>query len=160
MALSMDAIGSLAVALFPLGALAGAVATLAMNRVMDRLSEGWTPPAVASGVLTETHPDDAPERLATVVHYVAGLLTGPLYVWLLLASATALGDLSIGAVAVAAVVLLVLMVAFFAVVVLPRASGLPAQRLGPVRRDWTLSAVGYLLVLVPIVGGVAVVLSG
>jgi len=39
---------------------------------------------VASGVLTGTHPDEAPRRLAAVVHCVAGLLTGPPFVWLLL----------------------------------------------------------------------------
>jgi hypothetical protein len=54
-------------------------------------SEGETPPFVAAGVLTETAPDEASARLASVVHYLAGGLSGPRFVWLLLTSEALLG---------------------------------------------------------------------
>ncbi|WP_152042673.1 hypothetical protein [Salinigranum salinum] len=135
---------------FLVGVVAAVVATLAMDVVMRRLPEGETPPFVAAGVLTESRPDAAPARLADVVHYLAGGLTGPLFVWLSLATEGVLGGPSLGAVLLAAGVLYVLMVGFFAVVVLPR-STVASHRLGAIRRDWALSAAGYLLVLVPLV---------
>ena len=116
------------------GVLAGIVATRAMDVVMARLPEGETPPFVASGVLTEQDPDTAPERLAAVVHHVAGWLTGPLYVTMLLLAGSLLGG-GVLTYLVTAVLLLVLMVGFFAVVVLPR-PGLARQRVRTIARDW------------------------
>jgi hypothetical protein len=135
---------------FVVGVVAAVVATRVMDRVMARLPEGETSPFVASGVLTENRPSVAPARLASVVHYVAGLLTGPLFVWYLLASQGLLGGPSLGATLLAAAVLYVLMVGFFVVVVLPR-SLIADGRRSLVRRDWALSAAAYLLVLVPLV---------
>mgnify|MGYP006277384927 FL=1 len=135
--------------LFAVGVGAGVVATLVMDVVMARLPEGETPMYIAAGVLTDRPPGEAPGRLAAVVHYVAGLLTGPLFVWLLFASEGLLGASTVSTVA-AAVVLLVLMIGFFAVVVLPR-SQVDAGRLGPIRRDWAVAAAVYLVVLVPLV---------
>jgi hypothetical protein len=134
---------------FPLGLLGAVIATLVMDQVMARLSEGETPPRIAAGVLTETHPSDASGRLAAVVHYLAGWLTGPLFVWLLYAGEYLVGPgiettLSITA------VLFVLMIGFFGIVVLPR-SRVRNSRRRSIVRDWTLSAVAYLVVLVPIV---------
>jgi len=134
---------------FPLGVLAGLVATLAMDAAMARLPEGPTPPTVAAGVLTETHPDAAPGRLASAVHYLAGGLTGPLFVWLLLAGEALVGP-GLGTVLLSALVLLVLMVGFFVAVVLPQA-GLPGGRRRTVARDWAVSAAVYCAVLVPLV---------
>jgi hypothetical protein len=134
----------------PLGVLAGVLATLAMDVATGRLPEGRTPPTVAAGVLTGTHPDAAPERLASVVHYVAGGLTGPLFVWVLYASEALVGPSLLGVLAATAV-LFVLMVAFFVGVVLPRAEGLARQRLRKIRRAWALSAGVYLTVCVPLV---------
>jgi hypothetical protein len=140
---------------FLVGVVAGIVATLSMDLVMARLPEGTTPPSIASGVLTRTSPSDAPARLGTVVHYLAGFLTGPLFVWLLFASEWLLGSRSLTAALLAAAVLYVLMVGFFALVVLPR-SMVANDRVGTIRRDWALSALAYVVVLVPIV----VVVSG
>jgi len=136
--------------LFVVGVVAAVVATLVMDQVMPRLPEGGTPPFVAAGVLTERHPDDAPDRLASVVHYVAGWLTGPLFVWLLLATQGVLGTTGRLVTVVAAVVLYVLMVGFFAVVVLPR-SRVEDGRVGAIRRDWAIDAAAYVVVLVPLV---------
>ncbi|MFC7071607.1 hypothetical protein ACFQJ7_16990 [Halovenus rubra] len=135
---------------FIVGVLAGIVATLAMDGVMAQLPEGNTPPSIAAGVLTENQPADAPDRLGTVVHYIAGLLTGPLFVWVLFGAEAVLDGPSLLSTAAATVTLYVLMVGFFAVVVLPR-SQVAGQRLGTIRRDWALCALTYLLVLVPLV---------
>jgi hypothetical protein len=144
-------------ALFLVGIAAGVVATLAMDIVMARLDEGGTPPKIASGVLTDTDPDSAPDRLASAVHYVAGTLTGPLFVWLYLAASVVVGGGVVATVA-AAVVCYPLMVGFFVVVVLPRSRGLARQRLSKIRRAWSVEAAVYLLVLAPLVGGAALVL--
>jgi len=135
---------------FPLGLVAAVVATLVMDIVMARLPEGTTPPQVAAGVLTGSHPDSAPRRLASVVHYLAGGLTGPLFVWLLYAGEFAVDAPRLTTTLLTAGVLLVLMLGFFIGVVLPR-SRLRSDRRVPVARDWALSAVAYLLVLVPVV---------
>ncbi|MFB6281993.1 MAG: hypothetical protein ABEH40_08240 [Haloferacaceae archaeon] len=135
---------------FAVGAAAGVVATLAMDRVMAVLPEGSTPPSVASGVLTGRRPGDAPGRLAAVVHYLAGFLTGPLFVWLLFASEGLLGGRSAAATLAAAAVLYALMVGFFVVVVLPR-SRVEPERVAAIRRDWAVAAAAYLVVLTALV---------
>jgi hypothetical protein len=90
--------------------------------------------------------------LATWVHYVAGAGSGLLFVGLVSAIQAALG-LGVGvALAVAGVAQFALMVGFFALVPLPRAPGLPRQRLGPIRRDWAASAAAYVLVAAVAVG--------
>ncbi|SDM07453.1 hypothetical protein SAMN04487949_0741 [Halogranum gelatinilyticum] len=155
---TLQATASLSVpALILAGIAAAVVATLAMDAVMARIDEGETPPYIASGVLTETHPDDAPDRLASVVHYVAGALTGPLFVWLVLVAQALVGPGALAVVA-ATVVCYPLMVGFFALVVLPRSQGLARQRLRAIRRAWTVEAAVYLLVLAPLVGVAAAVL--
>ena len=145
----MDSVRLTVPILFAVGVGAGIVATLVMDLVMARLPEGETPMYIAAGVLTDRPPGGAPGRLAAVVHYVAGLLTGPLFVWLLFTSEGLLGTSVVSTLA-ATVVLLVLMVGFFAVVVLPR-SRVDDRRRGAIRRDWSLAAAAYLAVLVPLV---------
>ena len=135
---------------FVVGVAAGVVATIAMDLVMARLPEGETPPFIASGVLTDSAPQNAPGRLASVVHYIAGWLTGPLFVWVLFTSEGLLGGPSILAAVLAGAVLYTLMVGFFVLVVLPR-SRLPSARMADIRRDWAISAAAYLLVLVPLI---------
>ncbi|ELZ49977.1 hypothetical protein C464_03322 [Halorubrum coriense DSM 10284] len=134
-----------------LGPVVGLVATLAMDVVMARLPEGATAPKVAAGVLTDTPVDDAPERLATWVHYVAGAGSGLLFVGLFAATGRILGGGTAVTVLVTGVVQLALMVGFFALVPLPRAPGLPRQRLGPIRRDWAASAGAYVVVAAVVV---------
>ncbi|MEZ3163241.1 hypothetical protein ABNG03_00280 [Halorubrum sp. RMP-47] len=134
-----------------LGPVVGLVATLAMDVVMARLPEGATAPKVAAGVLTDTPVDDAPERLATWVHYVAGAGSGLLFVGLVAATGRTLGVGTAVTVVAAGAVQLALMVGFFALVPLPRAPGLPRQRLGPIRRDWAVSAAAYVAVAAVVV---------
>lgn len=133
------------------GLVAGVLATLAMDVVMKRLPEGSTPPKVAASVLAGTDVDAAPERLASVVHYVAGAGSGVLTA-AMLAGAVAIGG-GFGAVPVAvgvAAVMFACMVGFFAFVPLPRTTGLARQRLRRVRRDWAVCAAVYLAVAIPV----------
>lgn len=141
---------------FAFGVVAGLLATLAMDRAMASLPEGPTPPFVAAAVLTETTPRAAPERLAFVVHYLSGVLSGPLFVWLLLTSEGLLGT-GVTTTLVAAAVLYVLMVGFFVLVPLPRVDLHPNRR-STIRRDWALSAAVYVAVLVPVLSVVFAVL--
>lgn len=151
-------ITELAVSLrFVLGIVAAAVATIVMNYIMTELPEGNTPPQVAAGVLTMLRPEDAPSRLATTVHYLAAILTGPLFVWLIFTIEALLSDTALS-VAVSAIILYTLMIGFFIIVVLPQ-SRVSASRVNTIRRDWALAAGGYLGVLVPLIGGVSLLLS-
>lgn len=143
--------------LFVLGIVAGGIATLAMDVAMARVSAGRMPPRIASGVLTGSHPDGATQRLASVVHYVAGALTGALFVWLLLTAETVVGPGPLAGL-VAALALYPLMVGFFAIVVLPRSTGLARQRLRSIRRAWAIEAAVYVAVLVPLVTATGVLL--
>lgn len=135
---------------FPIGLVAAVIATLGMDVVMARLPEGLTPPTVAAGVLTETHPDEAPDRLGTVVHYLAGLGAGLLFVWLSLAAEFVAGEASLLTVVATTLLLFALMVGFFVLVPLPLAPGLGASRRRKTARDWAVSAAAYLFVLVPV----------
>ncbi|OYR38384.1 hypothetical protein DJ82_12460 [Halorubrum sp. Ib24] len=128
-----------------LGPVVGLLATLAMDRVMPRLPEGTTAPRVAASVLTNTSVDRAPERLATWVHYVAGGGSRLLFVGLVSAVQVGLGVGAPVALAVASPVMLALMIGFFALVPLPRARGIPRQRLATIRRDWAVSAAVYVV---------------
>ncbi|EMA64619.1 hypothetical protein [Halorubrum lipolyticum] len=134
-----------------LGPVVGLLATLAMDRVMPRLSEGTTAPRVAAGVLTDMPVGRAPERLATWVHYVAGGGAGLLFVGLVAAVQAALGVGTAVALVVAAPAMVALMVGFFALVPLPRARGLPRQRLSRIRRDWAVCAATYVAAATPLV---------
>ena len=144
---------------FPIGLVGGVVATLWMDIAMARLPEGETPPSVAASVLTETHPGNAPRRLASVAHYLAGTGTGLLFVWLSLLVETFLGEPSITTALLTAVLLFVLMVSFFVLVPLALVPGLDDQRRRRVARDWALSAAAYLVVLVALVVSLSAVLA-
>jgi hypothetical protein len=139
---------------FLAGVGAGVVATLVMDVVMGRLPEGTTPPSIAAGVLTQRTPRNAPDRLGTVVHYLAGFLTGPLFVWLLFTTEAVVGEQSVVTTGAATAVLYVLMVGFFVVVVLPQSRVAP-DRIPGIRRDWAISAAVYLVALVPVVAFVS-----
>lgn len=144
---------------FPIGLAASLPALLIMDRVMASLPEGRSPPAVAAGVLTETTIDDAPARLAAVAHYLAGMGTGLLFVYLSFVAETVLGGPSIQSIVAATVSLYVLMVAFFILVPLPRVPGVSNARRRVIGRDWAVAAAAYMAVLVPVVVGLMIVLG-
>ncbi|WP_240730022.1 hypothetical protein [Halalkalirubrum salinum] len=135
---------------FPIGLTAGILGTLVMDRIMAALPEGTTPPTIAAGVLTETHPDSAPKRLATVVHYLAGTGAGALFIWFLLAGTAIVGS-SLAALLASTIVYYALMVGFFVFVPLQLVTGISTARKRSIARDWAISAAGYLFVLVPVV---------
>lgn len=151
----MVSIGSIVIQ----GAILGAVATVAMNVVMDRLPEGRTPTLVAASVLTGVAPDAVTARRASGVHYAAGLASGVGFLSLLAASWQLLGVDSaapltvrgIVGLGVSASVLYGFLLAFFTVLVLPRHErGFARQRLRAIRTHWAISAathVGSLVVL-------------
>ncbi|AXR76867.1 hypothetical protein [Natrarchaeobaculum sulfurireducens] len=134
----------------PVGFVAAIPAVVVMDRVMSRLRDGTTPPSVAASVLTETPIDRSPDRLASVVHYLAALGTGVLFIYGSLLVEWVLGGASVGSLAATTFGLYVLMVGFFVVVPLPRATGLGRTRRRVVARSWAVAAATYLLVLVPI----------
>jgi hypothetical protein len=132
---------------FVVGLLAAAFAVLAMDLVMPRLTDGEFPPMVAAGVLSGRKPTDAPDGVADAVHYAAGLLTGPLFVWLSLVFEGLLGGGSVVTVLLSTVLLYAVMVAFFVLVVLPR-SRVADLRVHRIRRAWAIEAAVYVVVLV------------
>jgi hypothetical protein len=144
---------------FPIGLLAAGAAVLVMDLLMARLPEGTTPPKVAAGVLTRTAVDDAPARLASLAHYLAGVGTGLLFVYVSILAEWLLGGASLLSVGAATITLYVLMVAFFLLVPLPRAPGLSQARRSTTGRDWAIAAAGYLAVLVPISVGLTLVFA-
>ena len=144
---------------FPIGLAAAGIAVLGMNRLMAHTTEGTTPPSVAASVLTGRPVDAAPSRLASVVHYLAGLGTGLLFVYFLLVAEQLTGALSATTVAGTTVVLYVLMVGFFIFIPLPRATGLDDTRRSQTGLAWAIAAAGYLLVLVPATVGLSLVIA-
>lgn len=125
----------------------GLVATVVMNLPMRRLHAGDMPPAVAAGVLTNTHPEYAPARLAATIHYVAGGGTGLLYLLVVqVFTVTVPGPQLIGTI-LAAVVVFGLMVGFFILVPLPRAGELPDRQLKQIKRSWGISTGVYVAVV-------------
>ena len=134
---------------FPIGLAAAVIAVLGMDILMAHTTEGTTPPSVAASVLTGRPVDDAPSRLASAVHYLAGLGTGLLFVYFLLVAEELMGVLSATTVGGTAVVLYVLMVGFFILIPLPRATGLDDTRRSQTAMAWAIAAAGYLLVLIP-----------
>jgi len=151
--------GVSAVFRFPLGLLAAGIAVLGMDQLMARTTEGTTPPYVAASVLTGRPVDDAPDRLATVVHYLAGLGTGLLFVYFSLVVERVAGGSAVVTVVGTTLALYVLMVAFFLVVPLPRAVGVDGARRRATGRAWTIAAAGYLVVLVPAVTGLTLAVA-
>ena len=69
------------------------------------------------------------------------------------------GALSATTVAGTTVVLYVLMVGFFILIPLPRATGLDDTRRSQTGLAWAIAAAGYLLVLVPATVGLSLVIA-
>lgn len=141
------------------GAVAGLLATLAMDVPMRALlAEGMTPPFVAAGALTGSDTADAPRRVALAVHYGSGTGAGLIFTALTVLVATvgapgpSVAGVPVLALAVAALLQLPVMVAFFSYFVLPRYGTVAPARIPQVRRDWLASAAVYVAsvaVLIP-----------
>ena len=138
---------------FPLGLGGAVIAVGMMDQLMARTTEGTTPPFVAASVLTGQSVDTAAPRLASVVHYLAGVGTGLLFVYVSMVVEWVVGGSTPSTVVGATMLLYVLMVGFFVVIPLPRAVGVDAGRRKRIGRAWAIAAAGYLLVLVPATTG-------
>jgi hypothetical protein len=133
------------------GATAGLLATLVMDVPMRALlAEGMTPPFVAAGALTGSDTADACRRVALAVHYGSGTAADLTFTALTLLAATlgapgpAVAGVPVRALAVAALVQLPVMVAFFSYFVLPRYGTVAPGRVPQVRREWLVSAAVYV----------------
>lgn len=132
-----------AIMLLAAGALAGGVASLSMDFVMRRLPEGNTAPRVVAGVLTSQPPGTAPQRLATTIHHVAGVVSGALFVWLWLASRVIVKEMYAPILA-AAILYVLLLAAFYAVLT---QSEVTVNRVNRIRIDWAIASAAYIIVV-------------
>lgn len=147
-----------------IGAVAGLLATAVMNLPMQRLPEGSTPPFVAAGALTGEPLDEVDPKLASGVHYSAGILGGVLFTLLSLAfegqlpftevialpfvAAVAGVGLRLVPLFLATLLTYGLLVAGFAYVVFPWFGKSATARAERVRTDWVVSAGVYVVALV------------
>lgn len=138
-----------------LGAVAGLLATVVMNIPMQRRPEGSTPPFVAAGALTGEALDDVDPKLASGVHYSAGVLGGVLFTLLAIgfestlpftAALTGVG-LRLVPLFLATFLTYGFLVAFFAYLVLPTFGKAATARAEQVRTDWVVSAGVYAVAL-------------
>lgn len=108
-------------------ALAGLIASLAMDLSMIQQEEGFTPAYVATSVLLRIPPDDVGFVGASVVHHAVGVLAGAMYAVLYLLWAAFLpvgpvvGRLGVVPHVIAVVAVVLFIYSFFAYFVLPRA---------------------------------------
>lgn len=155
----MSSLADLAVRL-ALGGVAGLAAAVAMDWPMSRQPEGFTPAFVAASLLRRRSPDALAYRDATVVHHVAGSLSGALYALVLTGFEGLLpAVLQVEGVEPPAHVFAVLgVVAFnyltFSRLVLPRAGGsIHEERATAVRGQWLRSSLVFgavILVVAPL----------
>lgn len=138
------------------GALAGLLAALLATIPMQRLPEGATPPFVVAGAVTDEPPGEVDPRLASVLFYVGGAVTGSLFVAVSLAleavlpfvAAIAAIGLRIVPLALAILATFALLVAGFSYVVLPKFGAEVMARAVRIRRDWVVSTSVYTVALV------------
>jgi hypothetical protein len=138
-----------------IGAVAGLLATVVMNVPMQRRPEGATPPFVAAGALTGEPLDEVDPKLASGVHYAAGILGGVLFTLLavgfeaVLPFTAALAGVGIRLVPLFLATLFTygFLVAVFAYLVLPRYGKAALDRADQVRTDWVVSVTVYAVAL-------------
>ncbi len=142
------------------GALAGAVAAVVMDWPMSRQPDGFTPAAIAAGVLTRQSVDEVSMAQLLVVHHLAGLLAGVLYGLAVVGFTASLpAVVSVGGLDLLAHLLGVGLVVgfiygFFAHLVLPRAGGRSyEEQATAIRGQWLRSSLVFgatLAILVPL----------
>ena len=143
------------------GALAGLLAAVVMDWPMSRQPDGFTPAAIAAGILTRQSTEEVSMSQLLVVHHVAGLLAGVLYgVFVVGFSANLPAVIAVGGLDLVAHLLAVSLVSgfiygFFAHFVLPRAGGRSyEEQATAIRGQWLRSTLVFgatLLVAVPLV---------
>lgn len=142
------------------GALSGLIAAIVMDWPMSRQPDGFTPAAIAAGILTRQSVDDVSMAELLVVHHFAGLLAGMLYGVLVVGFTSSLpAVVSMGGVDILVHLLAVSLVSgfiygFFAHFVLPRAVGRSyEEQATAIRGQWLRSSLVFgitLLIVVPV----------
>ncbi len=142
------------------GALAGLLAAVVMDWPMSRQPDGFTPAAIAAGILTRQSADDVSMTELLAVHHGAGLLAGVLYgvfvvgLSVSLPAVIAVGGLDLVAHLIAVSFVSGFIYGFFAHFVLPRAAGRSyEEQATAIRGQWLRSTLVFgatLLVSVPL----------
>ena len=149
------------------GALAGLVAAVVMDWPMSRQPDGFTPAAIAAGIVTRQPVEAVSFPQLLVVHHAAGLLAGVLYGVAVLGLSSGLPELLvIGGLDIIAHLLSVGLVvgfiyAFFAHFVLRRAGGKSyEEQATAIRGQWLRSSLVFGLTLTVVVPLVALTVAG
>ena len=137
------------------GALAGLIAAIVMDWPMSRQPDGFTPAAIAAGIVTRQSVDDVSMAELLVVHHGAGLLAGVLYGGFVvgfsdgLPAVTTVGGLDIVAHLLAVSLVTGFIYGFFAHIVLPRADGRSYEEQSTaIRGQWLRSSLVFGATLV------------
>lgn len=154
-------------AVVAIGALAGLVAAIAMDWPMSRQPDGFTPAAIAAGVVSRQSFEDVSVPELLFVHHLAGMLAGVLYGLLILGLASGLpplvsvGGLDLVAHLLAVGLVVVFIYTFFAHFVLSWASeqGYEEQATA-IRGQWLRSSLVFGLTLAIVVPLVTVSIAG
>jgi len=148
------------------GALAGLVAAVVMDWPMSRQPDGFTPAAIAAGVVSRQPVEAVSFPKLLVVHHFAGLLAGVLYGVVMLGLSSGLPELvRIAGLDLVAHLLAVGLVvgfiyAFFAHFVLRRAGGKSyEEQATAIRGQWLRSSLVFGLTLAVVVPLVALSLA-
>lgn len=149
------------------GALAGFVAAVVMDWPMSRQPDGFTPAAIAAGVVSRQSVEAVSFPELLFVHHVAGVLAGVLYGLLLLGLSSGLSEfLWIGGLNIVAHLLSVGLVVtfiygFFAHFVLRRTSDRSYEEQSTaIRGQWLRSSLVFGVTLAVVVPLVAVSIAG
>lgn len=126
------------------GAAIGLVGALVMNLPMTALPEGYTPVAIAAGVVTRRDHETVGTATTYGVHHLAGALVGLAWGGVVAALESPFGAVWPAGLAAAVLTLLVLL-AVFLLGVLPRVDVGDRER--AVTRAWVLSAFVYVVTL-------------
>lgn len=142
------------------GAVAGLIAAIVMDWPMGRQPDGFTPAAIAAGIVTRQSVDDVSMAELLAIHHVAGLLAGVLYGGFVVGFSTSLpAVIAVDGLNVLSHLLAVCLVTgfiygFFAHIVLPRAGGRSYEEQSTaIRGQWLRSSLVFgatLVVVVPL----------
>jgi len=144
-----------------LGALSGLIAAVVMDWPMSRQPDGFTPAAIATGILSRQSVDEVSMAQLLVVHHSTGLLAGVFYSMFAIGATRNLPvSISVAGLDLVAHLLAVgfvtgVIYGFFAHFVLPRAGGSSyEQQATAIRGQWLRSSLVFgvtMLLVVPLI---------
>jgi hypothetical protein len=149
------------------GALAGLVAAVVMNWPMSRQPDGFTPAAIAAGVVSRQSFEDVSVLQLVVVHHAAGILAGVFYGVVVLGLAAGMpgvvlvGSIELLAHLLAVGLVVVFIYSFFAHFVLSWASGRAYEEQSTaIRGQWLRSSLVFGLTLAIVAPPIAASVAG